>query len=200
MPKKITPYITQFFNRDKLAFTALSKVGHVSDAQLKQCGLANSRIKNYVRDKLVEKVVIKEGKTKMEAYKLTKLGRELAESKWALRNHYHAQSPAHDLLISNKYFSLSEVTRGTWQTETQAREKLLEYFYQLKNQGQEQMAIIYEDMLSKGLISMPDGIYTNEQGLQVSFEVITNNYGVEELQAKEAFIEIMKTEYETTRV
>lgn len=200
MPKRTTPYITQFFNRDKLAFTALSKVGHVTTAQLKQCGLADSRIKNYIRDGLIEKIAFKQGKTTGEAYKLTKVGRELAESKWALRGHYHAQSPKHDLALANKYFSLSEQQRDSFMSETQVRDLFMEKLQIMRDQGQEELSKRYEDMLTKGLISMPDAIYINEQGVEVSYEVITNNYGIEELQAKEAFVQIMGTGYETTRI
>lgn len=200
MPKRTTPYITQFFQRDKLAFTALSNCGHISTTQLKQCGLADSRIKNYIRDGLIVKVVFKQGNSIGEAYKLTKEGRELAESKWALRGHYHAQSPKHDLALANKYFSLSEQQRDSLMTETQIRDLFIEKLQSMRDQGQEELSKRYEDMLNRGLISMPDALYTNDQGIQVSYEVITNNYGKEELQAKEAFVQIMQTEYETTRI
>ena len=200
MPKRTKPYITQFFNRDKLAFTAFSKCGHLTTVQLKQCGLADARIKNYIRDGLVEKVAFKQGRITGEAYKLTKSGRELAESKWALRNHYHAQSPIHDLTIANKYFSLPDHLRETWMNETEVRDLFLEHLNQMAEQGEVQTAKMYEDMLQRGLISCPDGLYTNEQGVQVCYEVLTNNYGTEELQAKEAFVAVMKTEYETSRI
>ena len=200
MPKRIKPYITQFFNRDRTAFTALSKCGHLTISHLSQCGLAKSRVKNYIRDGLVEKAPFKQAGDIVEAFKLTKLGREVAESNWALRSHYYAQSPAHDLTIANKYFSMPDNLRESWQTETQVRAQFQEHLNQLQIQGHEETVKMYKYMLAKGLISMPDAVYTNEQGLLVSFESITNNYGKEELQAKEAFVEIMKTEYETRRV
>lgn len=200
MPKRMTPYITQFFNRDKLAFNALSKCGHVSTAQLKQCGLADARMKNYVRDGLAEKIIYKDGKELKEAYKLTKDGRDLALKNWGAREHYHAQSPKHDLALAEKYFSLTEEQKETFITETQARDLFMEKIQDLRGRGEMALSREYEEMLNKGLISMPDGIYTNEKGLQVAFEVITNNYGPSELQAKETFVEIMQTQYETTRV
>jgi hypothetical protein len=200
MPRRSTPYITQFFKRDRLAFSAMSKTGHLTAFHLKECGLADGRIKNYLRDGLIEKVTYKQGKTIGECYKLTEAGRSLAEHQWGIRNHYHAQSPTHDLQIANQYFSLPESLREHWKTETQVRDMFREHCNQLREQGQDEVAKMYEDMLTQKLISMPDAIYTNEQGVQVSFEVITNNYGEAELQSKEAFVEIMKTEYQTVRV
>lgn len=200
MPRRSKPYITQFFNRDRLAFTALSKVGHVTREHLKMCGLADSRIKNYIKDGLIEKVAYKTGNEAGECYKLTRAGRELAERQWAIRGHYHAQSPLHDLSLANKYFSLPDHLRDTWMTETQVRDMFQEKLSQLREQGEEQLSKMYEDMLNKSLISMPDAVYTNEQGVQVAYEVVTNSYGQAELQAKEAFVAIMKTDYETTRI
>lgn len=196
MPKKITPYITQFFNRDKIAFNALSKVGHATTSQLKSCGLADSRIKNYVRDGLVQKVAHNGG----EAYKLTRAGRELATNNWGIKDHYHAQSVNHDLGLANKYFSLTDEQRDTWKTETELRDQFQEELDKMRDQGEEEKAQMYEDMLNQGLISMPDCTYSNEQGVEISYEVITNNYGEEELQAKEAYVQIVGCEYETTRV
>lgn len=200
MPKRTKPYITQFFNRDKSAFNAMSKCGHVSKDQLKECGLADARINNYVRDGLAEKVVYKEGKEMKEAYKLTESGRELATKNWGTRDHYQAQSPKHDLALAEKYFSLTAEQKETFLSETQVRNLFMEKLENLRQEGQEKLSREYEEMLNKGLISMPDGIYTGGSGVQVSFEVITNNYGQAELQAKEAFVEIMQTQYETTRV
>lgn len=200
MPRRSKPYITQFFNRDRLAFTALSRVGHVTREHLKMCGLADSRIKNYLKDGLIEKVAYRDGNEAGECYKLTRLGREIAEKHWSIRDHYHAQTPKHDLALANKYFSLPEPLRDTWRTETQIRDMFQEKLSQLREQGEEQLSKMYEDMLNKSLISMPDAVYTNEQGVQVAYEVITNSYGQAELQAKEAFVAIMKTDYETMRI
>lgn len=200
MPRRSKPYITQFFQRDRLAFTAMSRVGHVTKEHLRSCGLADSRIKNYLKDGLIEKVAYKDGNKAGECYKLTRLGREIAERNWSIRDHYHAQSPRHDLSLANKYFSLQDHLRDTWRTETQVRDMFQEKLSQMRDQGEEQLSKMYEDMLNKSLISMPDAVYTNEQGVQVAYEVITNSYGQEEIQAKEAFVAIMKTDYETTRI
>lgn len=192
-------YITQFFKRDKDAFTSMSKVGHITQQQMKSCNVTESRIKNYIRDGLVERVAYKTNKTTDYAYKLTRQGRELAERNWGVNNHYHAQSINHDLSIANKYFSLSEEQRQTWKTETELRDKFEEKLQDLKDQGEEETARLYGEMLEKGLISMPDASYVSEDGIEVSYEVITSSYGRQELQAKETYVEIMKCKYEAVR-
>ncbi|MDQ0193554.1 hypothetical protein J2T20_001904 [Paenibacillus wynnii] len=77
--RRSKPLITQFFNRDRVAFTALSRVGHASHFHLRDCGLADARIKNLVRDGYVEKVAYTQGKEVLDCYKLTKKGRELSQ-------------------------------------------------------------------------------------------------------------------------
>lgn len=200
MARRKRPYITQFFNRDRLAFTALNKVGHVTQEDLRQCGLAESRIKNLVRDEHIEKVVYKNNGKVKECYKLTKLGRETALNLWGINNAYHAQNPIHDLAVAEKYFSLPQDSRETWRTETQIRTEFIERVYSMREEGKDAEASMYEDMLRKELISMPDCVYTDSMGNEVAFEVISNSYGNAELQSKERFIDITGYQYETTRV
>lgn len=61
MARRNKPLVSQFFKRDRLAFTAMTKCGHVSNEHLRSCGLADNRIKNLVRDGHIEKVAYKKG-------------------------------------------------------------------------------------------------------------------------------------------
>lgn len=200
MARRSKPLVTQFFNRDRLAFTAMHRVGHVSYDHLLLCGLADRRIKNLVRDGHLEKVVYKvKGKNK-ECYKLTKSGRETAARLWGINHAYHAQSAIHDLALAEKYFSLSEDLRERWKTETQIRREFEERIYNIREEGKEAEARLYEDMLSKNLISMPDGLYTNSAGIEVGVEILTNSYGIQEIRSKEMYVGITGCQYETIRV
>ncbi|WP_201317673.1 hypothetical protein [Paenibacillus sp. EPM92] len=200
MARRGKPLISQFFNRDRLAFTALAKCGHVSHEHLRSCGLVDKRIQNMVRDRHFEKVVYKQNGKIKECYQLTKLGRQTASRLWQLERVYYAQSPAHDVALADKYFSLPENLRDSWKSENEVRGQFQEQLRMMHEQDQEMQAKLYEDMLIRGLISMPDCVYTNENGLEIAFEIITGNYSEEELRAKEALVEIMQYQYETTRI
>lgn len=195
------PKIKNFYNRDRLALISISKCGHVKEAQLKNY-IADKRISNYVKDNLITKEVFnKNNGEQLVAYKLTKDGKKLLERQWGVKSHYNAQSINHDLGISNKYFSLSEDKRETWKTETELRQELEEKLQEIKIIDYD----IYEEinkMLEEKLISTPDGAYVDkETGIETYFEVITNSYGQEEIQAKERFVEIMNIKsYQTERV
>lgn len=192
--------IKNFYNRDRLALTSISKCGHVKESQLKNF-VADKRISNYVKDNLVTKEVFnKNNGEQLVSYKLTKEGKNLLEKEWGVKNHYNAQSINHDLGISNKYFSLSDEQRETWKTETELRQAFEERLEEIKIEN----FVRYEEinkMLEDKLISTPDCLYENEIGIEVCFEVTTNSYGKVEIEAKENFVGIMNIkEYETERV
>ncbi|WP_025676892.1 hypothetical protein [Paenibacillus massiliensis] len=200
MARRSKPLVTQFFSRDRLAFTAMFKVGHVSHDHLHKCGLADRRIKNLIRDGHLEKIAYKQkGKTN-ECYRLTKMGRETASRLWGLSHAYHAQSPVHDIALAEKYFCLSEEQWESWRTETEIRNQFIDRLEFLREQGKAVEAKLYEDQLNEGLISMPDATFVNESGQIIGFEVVTNSYGIEELMAKETLVQIMGYDYETIRI
>lgn len=200
MARRSKPLITQFFNRDRLAFTAMHRVGHVSSDHLRSCGLADRRIQNLVRDGLLEKVAYKRKGESDDCFKLSKLGRETAARLWGLSYAYHAQSPIHDLAIAEKYFSLSEELREKWKTETLIRKEFEDRISYMRKEGNEVKAKLYQDMLKEKLISMPDGLYTTLGGIEVGVEILTNSYGIEEMRSKETFVSIIGCQYETIRV
>lgn len=191
-------YIKNFFYRDQKAFMSVDRCGHVTHEQLKNF-VKDSRIKNYVRDGyMTREVFTKPNGTVMEGYKLTRRGREFVEKNYGFRDHQHSQSLNHDLGIANKYFSLNEEQRETWRTETQLRndfEDILNELYKTDYSRYEEL----REQLENREISIPDCSYQSEQGIEIAFEVITNNYGVEEIQAKERYVEITKMNYETER-
>lgn len=200
MARRNKPLVTQFFNRDRLAFTAMYRVGHVSYNHLLLCGLADRRIKNLVRDGHLEKVVYKKKGKNKECYKLTRLGRETAARLWGINHAYHAQSAIHDLALAEKYFGLSEDLRERWKTETLIRREFEERIHNMREVGKEAEARLYEDLLNKNQISMPDGLYTNSAGIEVGVEILTNSYGIEEIRSKEIYVVITGCKYETIRV
>lgn len=153
-----------------------------------------------VRDGHFEKVMYKSKGKVEECYRLTKLGRETANHLWCLERQYHAQSPTHDLAVADKYFSIPLELRESWKSESQVRHDFEQRLFAMREEGKEVLAKQYEEMLNRGLISMPDAVYTDENGKEVAFEIITNSYGIQELQAKEACIEIMNYQYEVKRV
>lgn len=191
-------YIKNFYYRDQKALLAVSKCGYVSHTNLKNF-VADSRIKNYCRDGyIIKETVTKPNGEVLEGYKLTKQGRDFVAKEYGFKDHYHAQSLNHDLKLADKYLSLTEQERETWKTETQLRNEFEEKLNQLYKVDYERYNEIREQ-LEQGKISMTDCSYISEKGIEIAYEIITNSYGQQEIEAKEKFVEIMKLEYEAER-
>ena len=112
--------ITTIYPRDRKALSALSRCGYVNREQLSQF-LRNKRIESYCKDGLIEKSIYSQPGSKasdQEVYRLTSKGRDFCRRELSLTRLYSAQNPAHDLVLADRYFSLSESERETWQTET----------------------------------------------------------------------------------
>ena len=113
---------------------------------------------------------------------------------------YCAQSPAHDLALSDRYFGLTEAERATWRTEGESRDIMQEHIRQLQDQGEEEQARQLWDRLQSGEMSMPDGLYTSDAGVSVAVEIITSNYGEAEINMKEETAEALGASLEIQKV
>ena len=192
--------ITTIYPRDKGALSALARCGYVSREQL-GVFLREKRVQSYCKDGLIAKSIYSRPGTKaqdVEVYRLTKAGRELCRRELSLST-YCAQNPAHDLALADRYFSLSQTERETWRTEGQSREDVYSEIRQLREQGEEERAGELWAKLQEGQLSMPDAVYTREDGVSVAFEVTTGNYGNEEITAKEEAAEALGAEIEFSR-
>jgi hypothetical protein len=196
MAKKI-----QLYERDQNSFTALSKLGHVPIERFKEeFNIADNRIKTWIREGLAIKVAYRVGKEVKESLKLTPKAERMAEKVWGLKHHYNAQNPYHDHQLTLKYFSLSAVQRSQWKTETEVRQRFFGYLNELQKQGREELAERYEELYKSGLISMPDAVYTSEQGVEVAYECVTSSYTAESILSKMTTCEIMNYQFESTNI
>ena len=178
----------------------ISPCGYVSREQLGTF-LREKRVNAYCKDGLVEKSVYSRPGAKaqdIEVYRLTKAGRELCRRELSLPT-YCAQNPAHDLVLADRYFSLSQSERETWRTESQSREDVYAEIRQLRDQGEEERAGELWAKLQEGRLSMPDAVYTRSDGVSVAYEVTTGNYGQEEITAKVEAAEALGAEIEFSR-
>lgn len=187
-------YIKVFNNRDKDAFNGFRNCGHLDHNHLKLFGLSDTKIKNLCRENLIQRCSydIKGNRENGICYKLTDKGKELGTSKWGLTN--YAQSvnshARHNLDVANKFLSLDRAERDCCLNERDLRDMTQERINQLEEQRERDR---YQEMLDQGKMSMPDIAYVSKEGTIVAYETITNNYGQEEIQAKEetcTFLEI----------
>lgn len=195
--------ITTIYPRDVRALSALGKCGHVTEEQLHDLGLRDKRIKSYCKDGLVEKVLFSRAGSRsgdITCYKLTRAGRDFCETRLSMSKLYIAQSAHHDLRIAERYFSLSDTEQATWRTESQCRADFENRIQELRDQGAEEQARALWERFEEGRVSMPDAVYVTDGGVTLAFEVVTNNYGQAELEAKEEAAEALGADIEYSKV
>lgn len=188
-------YIKKYSLRDKETLLILSKCGKASQEQLTSNvnNLKEKRLYNLCREGILEKEYISTSKYEKDivCYKLTNLGKDLAKEKFQIDNFYKSNGNSHDLILAQKYLSLTETERATWKTETELQADFRHKLDVLR--GHDEMEK-YEDLLNRyesREISICDATYVSDSGEIVVYEAVTSSYGKQELQAKIEFCKAM---------
>lgn len=201
--------------KDKIAFQAFSNVGYCTREQLISNinGMSNKRIDNYVKAGYIKCEVCNKRNENITSYKLTQEGKNYINKNFGITHNYVAQNPHHDKALADKYFSLTEKERATWKNETVLKNELkdflkeLEYnkqVYQYENkQTHEIERYTVEELLQRyedREYSVCDCSYISESGVQIVYEVETNNYHKAEIKAKLEYCNIINCDYTNTRI
>lgn len=190
--------LKQIFERDKIFFQNLNNTGVVTPKHYKDAGVSSSRIKAYVKAGLIEKTPKENGGD--FGYKATVEGKKFAEKQWGIKRSesYVFQSLNHDKKLEEEYYNIDHSVYE-WKTESQARDMFRDRIEEIRKEDYER-AVKIERMWENKEISMPDAIVI-ERGTEriIAIEIITNNYGEEQLQAKETFVEVMQIDYKPVR-
>lgn len=194
-------YIKVFNSKDKDTFTAFKNVGHLSHEHLKGLGLSDTKIKNYCREGYAQKVSynIKGQKENGVCYKLTDLGKSVGAEKFGLNNYMQTTNghERHNLDVADKYMSLTKEERLTVINEKELRELVQDRILELENKQERDR---YQELLDQGKMSMPDIVYKNVEGVIIGHETTTNNYGIEEIQAKMETCTFLEIEYQEHKI
>lgn len=174
MAKKIK---TQF--KDVKAWIIAAKTGYVTKQEMLELNISEGRMAW-----MCNADIIKQDKERSDVFILTTAWKREMEKSHGITKCYNYQSYAHDRHIHSKYMSLSDRERYTWKTESEAR-------IEARERMQEQRDYKYLQMLEKDFISSVDAVYTNAEGKEIAFEVITGNYRQKQCDSKFAFCQYM---------
>lgn len=177
--RKSGSYIKAITNNDKELLKALSRTGYVSKEQAQNLiNLNERRLNNLEKDGYIKRTsaIIKD--KQINVYQLNDKGKKyVANNISSVNNFYKATSPLHDLVLADRYLKLGTESRDYWKTEGDIRE-------------------MFSSQITEGM-SMPDAIilkHSIEIDAEINIrdvevlEIVTNNYGVEEIEAKIEFI------------
>lgn len=195
------PSIRAFKARDKDFTRCLSHAGHLSREQALEMGMNPSRIHTYQAENYIERTYVYNKSLKMqeECYFLTEKGRRLASDMMGIDSFYRSNGATHDVQLARIYGELSLEQQRSWITEKELRGVFQEKMDDLRVQGQDKLAMTLEKQLKEGRMSPGDGAYLAEDGTIVVIEIITDNYGKAEIQAKEEFVKAIGGQIEISR-
>lgn len=166
-------HISSLYPRDSRVLTALARVGYLDETQMKLF-LRDKRISSYLKDGLIQRECISKASCTPEArncYKLTPKGHKLCRNSLGLRYTYHAQSPAHDLRLAERYLKLAPEQQRTWQTETEVRDRLLQWA-QAANEP-----TVADDLRTGKLVSASDKMQEGSADVFLDLNPITSAIG-----------------------
>lgn len=201
--------------KDKESFQAFSNVGYCTREQLigNIKGMSNKRIDNYLKAGYIKEEICNKRNENIVSYKLTKEGKQYINKTFGIKHNYVPQNPHHDRELANKYFELTQKERDSFKNETVLKNELKDYIselkynkgyyeYENKDTGEIERYTGYEleERYQDGEISVVDCVYTNEEGVQVVYEVETNQYHGQEIKAKIEFCNIIHCEYVSKRI
>lgn len=212
--------------KDKQALHAIWTSGHVTEKDLQNVW-GNARAKTYLDKGIIQSCGYSDEKGK-RIFALTKEGEQFCKKEEGLRFSGTPQDHArtklrHNLSISKKYMSLNDVqkwtcrTEGDLKTEMRGLKKEMERDISVaqrnferasgheRDQAEEELYRLkgrlddLEYALTNKEISCPDLVYT-DNGVEICYEVVTQNYTETEISAKLNFAAFTDREIEIQRV
>ncbi|WP_252225802.1 hypothetical protein [Clostridium sp. ZBS2] len=178
-------YIKEFNKSDRRALTALAKTSIATEQHL-QTMINKNRIYSYIKEGILKKdMYYNPVPTKsIQAYRLTQHGQKIATYYFNLKDFQHAESIIHDIIIANKYFSLSQKEQKTWISETTIK-KILQEKEDEFEEGKEYGAV--------------DGVYKDLNGNWIGFEGTTSSYRNKDITKKKNTSRLLNLKYEEGR-
>lgn len=170
---------------DIKACKAMAICGHVRAEYIENIW-SERRIRTFTEEGLITKVTYSTKKGSVVCYKLTESGVNYAK-RYIIPEHqiYASKSIVHDVYMSDHYFTkMSETERETIKTETEIKSEFKE--------------MLISGEIDKGTYdscSCVDFSYTSDSGEVIGFEVVTENYTQQDIQAKQTFCSVYGCTY-----
>lgn len=184
------PSIRIFKARDKDFTRCLSHAGYMRKSQALDMGMNKSRLNTYQSEGYVDKMYVYNTETKSpeECFFLTDKGRNLATNMMGIESFYRSNGVKHDARLAEEYQKLSLEEQRSWLTEKDLR--------QMYDDRMENLGVTVKD----SSISPGDGAYVGSDGQLMIIEIVTDNYGKAEVQAKEDFAQALGAQIQLIKI
>ena len=191
--------LSHIYPKDRRCFSLLAKSGAMSRDTLHKLEITDNRIKSYKQAGLIKEVSVpdRHGNGIKTFYELTdKKGKDFCRQECGTRQFIsNGNASVHNSKVSE--YLANNLSKKELESCLSERElkpfiesRLQEYLDRQEHDRYQELV----DALKSNQLSMPDVIYKTEQGVYEAVEIITDNYGQEELQAKELTCELLSVE------
>lgn len=191
--------LSHVYPKDKRAFSLFSKSGAMSRDTLHKLEITDNRIKSYKQAGLIKEVSVpdKHGNGIKTFYELTdKKGKDFCRQECNIKQFIsNGNASIHNSKVSEYLadnLSKKELDSAISEREMQPfiESRLQEYLDKQEHDHYEELI----DALKNNQLSMPDIVYKTEQGTYEAVEIVTDNYGNEEIEAKTMTCELLSIE------
>ncbi len=198
MTKKKTG-LTHIYPKDRRAFSLLAKSGTINKDTFHKLEISDNRIKSYKQAGLIKEVSVpdKHGNDIKTFYELTdKKGKDFCRQECNIKQFIsNGNASLHNSKVSEYLadnLSKKEMDSVISEREIQPfiESRLQEYLDKQEHDHYEELI----DALKNNQLSMPDIVYKTEQGIYEAIEIVTDNYGNEEIEAKTMTCELLSIE------
>ena len=188
--------LSHVYPKDKRAFSLLSKSGSMSKDTLHKLEITDNRIKSYKQAGLIKEVSIpdRHGNSIRTFYELTdKKGKAFCRQECNIKQFIsNGNASIHNSKVSEYLadnLSKRELDSIISERELQPfiESRLQEYLDKQEHDHYQELV----DALKNNQLSMPDIIYQTEQETYEAIEVVTDNYGNEEIESKAMTCELL---------
>ena len=188
--------LSHVYPKDKRAFSLLAKSGAMSKDTLHKLEITDNRIKSYKQAGLIKEVSIpdRHGNSIRTFYELTDTkGRAFCRQECNIKQFIsNGNASIHNSKVSEYLadnLSKRELDSIISERELQPfiESRLQEYLDKQEHDHYQELV----DALKNNQLSMPDIIYQTEQETYEAIEVVTDNYGNEEIESKAMTCELL---------
>lgn len=198
-------HINHWYPKDETFFKVLSTAGNIRNEDANKINISNSRLKNYEKDKLIERVTYpsrhNNQQNSNQCYALTQKGKDFIKSKYGIERCQNGHAAEHNCKVAEIICGLDKQEIASVQSEWESRDQFLEALDNMRTQGEIDRYDEYMELLEQGRVSAPDITYTSSStGEVVSIEVVTSNYKSDDIEAKEIFVQAMERDIQYVNV
>ena len=178
--------IKHWYPKDQRFFHVLAISGNISRDDANKLNISDSRLKNLKQDGYIKEISYPSSKHQQvesnRCYTFTDKGKQFVKDKYDIQRTQNPSAHEHNCRVAHELCQLSNKEIDSAKPEWEIRQDLWE---SRLNELEQTERDYWEEKMQLGELSPCDVVYTNTDGVVCGIEVVTSNYGSEEIQAKE---------------